>query len=90
MSNLSPEFAAAQAIFEKLHANLARVMLGQERTLDWLLAALASGSHVLLEDVPGTGKTNLAICRMCTLVSVRLLICNQCGLFSHSFEIVLF
>lgn len=60
MSNLSAEFAVAQALFEKLHANLARVMLGQERTLDWLLAALASGGHVLLEDVPGTGKTTLA------------------------------
>lgn len=60
MSNLDTDFADAQTVFEKLHANLVRVMHGQQRTLDWLLAALASGGHVLLEDVPGTGKTTLA------------------------------
>ncbi|MDQ7089867.1 MAG: MoxR family ATPase [Methylococcales bacterium] len=54
------DFATAQHIFEKLHANLAQVMLGQSRTLQWLLAALSSGGHVLLDDVPGTGKTTLA------------------------------
>jgi MoxR-like ATPase len=35
-------------------------MLGQNRTLEWLLAAFSTGGHVLLEDVPGTGKTTLA------------------------------
>ncbi|MCZ6579022.1 MAG: MoxR family ATPase [Gammaproteobacteria bacterium] len=35
-------------------------MLGQGRNLHWLLAAFSSGGHVLLEDVPGTGKTTLA------------------------------
>lgn len=60
MSELSPDFAAAQAVFEKLYANLEQVMFGQSRTLQWLLAAFSSGGHVLLEDVPGTGKTTLA------------------------------
>jgi MoxR-like ATPase len=45
---------------ERLRANLRSVMREQEQALRWLLAALAVGGHVLLEDVPGTGKTTLA------------------------------
>ncbi|MGZ5054637.1 MAG: AAA family ATPase [Methylobacter sp.] len=60
MTTLSQPFAQAHSIFEKLHANLERVMFGQQRTLHWLLAAFSIGGHVLLEDVPGTGKTTLA------------------------------
>jgi MoxR-like ATPase len=36
------------------------VMRGQSRAIRWLLAAFASGGHVLLDDYPGTGKTTLA------------------------------
>ncbi|MBT4836100.1 MAG: MoxR family ATPase [Methylococcales bacterium] len=50
----------AKEIIDKLHHNLSQVMLGQDRILYWLLAAFSSGGHVLLEDVPGTGKTTLA------------------------------
>jgi MoxR-like ATPase len=45
---------------EALRANLARVILGQPRAIRWLVAAFAAGGHVLLEDMPGTGKTTLA------------------------------
>lgn len=60
MTAHSLDFAKAQTIFKKLSANLEQVMFGQTRTLQWLLAAFSSGGHVLLEDVPGTGKTTLA------------------------------
>lgn len=40
--------------------NIERVMTGQSAALRKLLAAFASGGHVLLEDYPGTGKTTLA------------------------------
>lgn len=60
MPDLTPAFADAQVIFAKLYANLAQVMFGQSRTLQWLLAAFSTNGHVLLEDVPGTGKTTLA------------------------------
>jgi MoxR-like ATPase len=46
--------------FERIAANLARVVRGQELAIRRLLAAFACGGHVLLEDYPGTGKTTLA------------------------------
>ena len=50
----------ARAVYEKIAANIARIMRGQAASTRKLLAALASGGHVLLEDFPGTGKTTLA------------------------------
>ena len=49
-----------QEVFHKLTQNLETVMRGQSATIRKLLAAFASGGHVLLEDYPGTGKTTLA------------------------------
>src|SRR5262250_195139 len=49
-----------QEVFQKLTQNLEMVMRGQSATIRKLLAAFASGGHVLLEDYPGTGKTTLA------------------------------
>jgi len=50
----------SQLIYQKLSANLASVIKGQGPASRKLLAAFFSGGHVLLEDVPGTGKTTLA------------------------------
>jgi MoxR-like ATPase len=44
----------------RIAANIERVMQGQAPAVRLLLAAFAAGGHVLLEDVPGTGKTTLA------------------------------
>lgn len=43
-----------------LKQNIQKVMIGQDKVIDLILTALASGGHVLLEDLPGTGKTVLA------------------------------
>lgn len=40
--------------------NIAKVLVGQETVTDLLLTALISGGHVLVEDVPGMGKTVMA------------------------------
>ncbi|TVM34083.1 AAA family ATPase [Oceanidesulfovibrio marinus] len=50
----------AREVFQALHANITAVMRGQDRAVRLVLAAFAAGGHVLLEDVPGTGKTTLA------------------------------
>jgi MoxR-like ATPase len=44
----------------KIISNIERVIRGQQVSLRKILAALATGGHVLLEDFPGTGKTTLA------------------------------
>jgi MoxR-like ATPase len=44
----------------RIKQNVAQVIVGREQTLEVALAAILAGGHVLLEDVPGTGKTMLA------------------------------
>jgi len=58
-----PGTDAARAIHdaaERIRANVARVIVGAEETVDLVLVAVLAGGHVLLEDVPGTGKTTMA------------------------------
>lgn len=47
-------------LLPRIKENVSKVIIGKENVTDLLLAALAAGGHVLLEDVPGTGKTVLA------------------------------
>jgi len=54
------ESSDPRATFHRLQSTIERVIEGQSSTLRKLLAALATGGHVLLEDYPGTGKTTLA------------------------------
>jgi MoxR-like ATPase len=44
----------------KITENVARVIVGKEEAIELCLVALLSEGHVLLEDVPGIGKTTLA------------------------------
>lgn len=43
-----------------LKANIGKVIVGKDSMVEMLLVALLSDGHVLIEDVPGTGKTTLA------------------------------
>jgi MoxR-like ATPase len=45
---------------ERLHTSIVRVIRGKEEIVDALIAAFLARGHVLLEDVPGVGKTTLA------------------------------
>lgn len=49
-----------EQLLTSVKKNIEKVLIGQERVTDLLLTALLAGGHVLLEDVPGTGKTLLA------------------------------
>jgi MoxR-like ATPase len=44
----------------RLRENVGRVYRGEPRTIDLVLTALLSRGHILIEDVPGVGKTTLA------------------------------
>jgi MoxR-like ATPase len=46
-----------QDIFERIRTQLHRVIVGHREMLDQILVAFFAGGHVLIEGVPGTGKT---------------------------------
>lgn len=48
------------SLIQTIKYNIQEVMIGNDDTIELLLASLLAGGHVLLEDVPGTGKTVLA------------------------------
>ena len=48
-----------QDLAPRLLANLERVVLGKRAVLEQVVTAFFAGGHVLLEDVPGVGKTML-------------------------------
>lgn len=47
-------------LLQDIRSNIQKVMIGNKHTINLVLTALAAGGHILLEDVPGTGKTVLA------------------------------
>lgn len=49
-----------KTIIDRLRANIGLVFLGHTRAVDLLLVGLLARGHVLIEDVPGVGKTVLA------------------------------
>ena len=50
----------AQELLGRIEQNVHRVIVGKERVVRLALVGLVSGGHVLLQDLPGTGKTMLA------------------------------
>lgn len=57
--SLEEELAAFRRDFEALRSEIARVVVGQDEIVEGTLTALVGGGHVLLEGVPGLGKTLL-------------------------------
>lgn len=53
-------FHAVKQLAEDVKANIGKVIVGKEEVVELLLIGLITSGHVLLEDVPGTGKTLLA------------------------------
>ncbi|WP_281278845.1 AAA family ATPase [Paenibacillus kobensis] len=49
-----------QQLADQIRRNVSQVIVGKEQIVDQLIIALITSGHVLLEDVPGTGKTLLA------------------------------
>ncbi len=51
--------ASFREVHDKIKTQVGRMMVGQENVVDGVLSALFAGGHVLLEGVPGLGKTML-------------------------------
>ena len=50
----------SQSPIQSLKANIAQQIVGKDRAISLVLTAILAGGHILLEDVPGVGKTLLA------------------------------
>jgi MoxR-like ATPase len=59
-SSFSDGVRAVQQAANRMRENIARVMIGKLDVIDLLLVALLSDGHILIEDVPGMGKTVMA------------------------------
>jgi MoxR-like ATPase len=59
---LTNDVTAASAVYERIAANVQRVVRGKPEVVELAVAALFSEGHLLVEDVPGLGKTTLARC----------------------------
>ena len=53
------DIARFQSYRDKVVSNCAKVIVGKENTIEQVLICFVCGGHVLLEDLPGTGKTML-------------------------------
>lgn len=49
-----------QNIAENIKQNINKIIIGKESVIELIITSVIAGGHVLLEDVPGTGKTMLA------------------------------
>jgi MoxR-like ATPase len=59
MVDIDQQMVAFQADFRRVHTEIAKVIVGYSDLIDDILLTILSGGHVLLEGVPGLGKTKL-------------------------------
>ncbi|MEM9597050.1 MAG: MoxR family ATPase [Acidobacteriota bacterium] len=60
-AGISPSAEEALATVGRIREEIGRAVVGQDDVVEQVLAALLAGGHVLLEGVPGVGKTLLAL-----------------------------
>lgn len=59
-----------QALLRRIRENVAAVIVGKDDVTDMILCSLIAGGHVLIEDVPGLGKTTL-VCALARSLALR-------------------
>ncbi len=59
MERSRKDIAQFQETFQRLQEELSRVIIGHQEVIEQILIAFFAGGHVLIEGVPGTGKTLL-------------------------------
>jgi MoxR-like ATPase len=60
VSQINPEISRIKEAADRLVDNVSKVIVGKKETIQLVLVALLCEGHVLIEDVPGIGKTMLA------------------------------
>lgn len=56
------EIKEVRELYSRVLGNIRGVMIGSDEVFSLVFSAMLSGGHVLLEDMPGTGKTTMAKC----------------------------
>ena len=54
------EYTQIAVLAKELKENICKVIVSKEQQIELMLTAMLAGGHILLEDVPGTGKTTMA------------------------------
>lgn len=54
------QYTDISVLAQKLRQNVSKVIVGKEDQIELILTCMLAGGHILLEDVPGTGKTTMA------------------------------
>ena len=62
VKHIGDQVQAASAPFRELHAEIHRVIMGQEELLHGMLIGLLANGHLLIEGVPGLAKTTAVQC----------------------------
>ena len=57
---VAPEVSSIATLAGRIQGSVSRVIVGKEAEIELMLVAMLCEGHVLLEDVPGTGKTTMA------------------------------
>jgi MoxR-like ATPase len=56
----APQITEAKQALDRLRANMRQTIKGKDDVIDQVLVCLAAAGHLLIEDLPGVGKTTLA------------------------------
>jgi MoxR-like ATPase len=59
-TEVAPEVGGIEVLARRVQGSVSRVIVGKEAEIELMLVAMLCEGHVLLEDVPGTGKTTMA------------------------------
>lgn len=57
---MNEEYSSVQALMQSLVSNIEKVIIGKQAVIEEIVIGLMSEGHILIEDVPGVGKTLLA------------------------------
>ena len=52
-------YSEVSGLFNKIDAEVSKLIVGKSAQLRLMVAAILSGGHILLDDLPGVGKTTL-------------------------------